>query len=100
MDEVKRMQQLAEIKVNTPSNFRKIPLSIIKKELIRSELEWMSETQREDPTSMTQEDMQHVQREIEGIYDYYDLLDYYEGQGFSRAEAMEQFFSLLVNKDA
>lgn len=100
MNEVKRMQQLAEIKISNPIKFRKIPFSVVKKELLRSELEWMGEVHEQDPDSMTEEDIQQKSNDIEQVNDLYDLYGYFEDGGFNRAEAMEQIFLLLVDKDA
>ncbi len=100
MNEVKRMQQLAEIKISNPIKFRKIPFSLVKKELLNDELGWMKERNEEDPEGMTEEYIQQVINEIESINDHKDMLNYFEGQGFSRNEAWEQIFTLLVNKDA
>lgn len=99
-NEIARLQQLAEIKVNNPIKFRKIPFSVVKSELLRNELEWKTEVhQQEGDEEMSQEDIYQTETEILSINDYYDLLGYYEGEGFNRAEAMEQIFLLLVNKD-
>ena len=103
MEEVNRLKQLAglnEIKVNQPNMFRKIPLSVVKKELFRDELEYKKEIYQNNGEEMPQEDIDELSKEISSINDYYDLINYYVWGGFNDKEAAEQIFSLLVNKDA
>jgi len=91
MDEVKRLQFLAEIKVNKPSNFRQIPFSIFK-DVLKNDM-------RELYSELNHDDVEELIQEIDSCYNFYDVLYFLEGQGHNRMEAVEIIFDTLVNKD-
>jgi len=86
MDQVKRMQLIAEIKINNPTNFRQVPFDVLKGEILRNQEEFYQEPGQYNGFA----------HDLEDIKKYKDLIYLLIDYGFDENDANELIFDILV----